>query len=97
MRKQDLLNFEVQAILLSALKSSMSKFSMLKRLCKKKKKTALESAEDAEEVEPFFSTVPDNAESDIRLPNHKRCASHTLDLVGTKDATKALKTSSTFS
>jgi hypothetical protein len=35
--------------------------------------------------------------SGIVLPTHIRCASHTLNLVGTTDANKALKNSATFS
>jgi hypothetical protein len=36
-------------------------------------------------------------QSDIVLPTHIRCASHTLSLVGTTDANKALKNSAAFS
>ena len=57
------------------------------------------NSSSTEEVDVFNFTSPEVALEDegIRLPNHIRCASHTLSLVCTVDAAKALQKSPAFS
>jgi len=43
------------------------------------------------------SADADAEEPAVTLPSHLRCANHTLSLVGTTDASSALKTSASFS
>lgn len=53
--------------------------------------------DDEEDELEFISPSNDSESSEISLPKHVRCASHTLSLVCTTDAAKALNKSAAFS
>lgn len=59
----------------------------------KEREKKLKQKQEDEDQASFISPQP-SEDIEIHLPNHVRCASHTLSLVCTTDASKALKVSS---